>query len=209
MVHVNASGAPGGSYYIYKFESSRVDASASTQGTSTTRACSRAQDATGGGSAVEQRVSWNQADAACRAAGMRLCKVTRSGGAIVTDEWGFACQAGQTCSSGPIRTPAATARDLQCLRHESWQGGRLRLARKLRDGRGPGHRQSSEHVYDMSGNLAEWTDDRRDVSTPRSVGGRRLGTAIYTTRGGAFDSFFRGMACDFTGTQLAPDVLLP
>jgi hypothetical protein len=62
----------------------------------------------------------------------------------------------------------------------------------------------------MSGNVAEWTDDRRDVlDTTVSSAGAGADTAIYTTRGGAFDSFFLGMACDFTGTQLHPTFSYP
>ena len=57
----------------------------------------------------------------------------------------------------------------------------------------------------MSGNLAEWTDDRRDIpDTTGTPPGAGSATAIYTTRGGAYDSFFRGMACDFLGAQLHP-----
>ena len=53
--------------------------------------------------------------------------------------------------------------------------------------------------------VAEWTDDRRDIAdTGGSPPGAGLPSTIYTTRGGAYDSFFRGMACDFMGTQVHP-----
>jgi Sulfatase-modifying factor enzyme 1/Putative metal-binding motif len=203
VVHVAATGAPGGGYYIYKFESSRADASATSQGTSITRACSRAQNGSGGMILPWSSVTWDQADVACRAAGMRLCRATRSGGDLVTDEWGFACQAGQTCSSG-VYPYACSYSAAAC------NGADANLGKAVTCGSRSGcvtvgdldPSSSSDQVFDMSGNVAEWTDDRRDT-------GASLDTAIYTTRGGAFDSFFRGMACDFTGTQLHPTFSYP
>ena len=203
MVHVNAAGAPGGGYYIYKFESSRADASATSQGASAARACSRAQDGTGGMVLPWSSVTWNQSDAACRAAGMRLCRAIRTGADIVTDEWGFACQAGQTCSSGAY--PYACSYSATAC-----NGADTNLGKAAACGSRSGcvtvgdldPSSSSDQLFDMSGNVAEWTDDRRDT-------GASLDTAIYTTRGGAFDSFFRGMACDFTGTQLHPTFSYP
>ena len=211
MVHVSATGAPGGGYYIYKFESSRADASATAQGVSATRACSRAQDGAGGVVLPWSSVTWNQADAACRAAGMRLCRAVRSGGAIVTDEWGFACQGGQTCSSGAYPY-ACSYNSAAC------NGADSNLGTAAACGSRSGcvtvgdldPSSSSDQVFDMSGNVAEWTDDRRDIlDTSGAPAGAGLDTAIYTTRGGAFDSFFRGMACDFTGTQLHPTFSYP
>jgi formylglycine-generating enzyme required for sulfatase activity len=148
-------------------------------------------------------VTWNQSDAACRAAGMRLCRTIRTGGDIVTDEWGFACQAGQTCSSGAY--PYACSYSATAC-----NGADTNLGKAAACGSRSGcvtvgdldPSSSSDQLFDMSGNVAEWTDDRRDT-------GASLDTAIYTTRGGAFDSFFRGMACDFTGTQLHPTFSYP
>jgi hypothetical protein len=202
-VHVNVSGAPGSSYYIYSFESSRVDANAGTQGTSTARACSLAQNASGAAVLPWSNVSWSDADAACRKSGMRLCKVTRLGGAIVTDEWGFACQAGQTCSAG---YPYGCTYSASTCNASDMKLGQAVACGSLASCVTTGDLDTvttGEHVYDMSGNLAEWTDDRRDVlDTTAPSAGAGSATSIYTTRGGAFDSFYRGAACDFTGTEL-------
>jgi hypothetical protein len=210
-VHVNASGAPGGGYYIYKFESSRADASAASQGTSTSRACSRAQDGKGGLVLPWSGVTWNQADAACRAAGMRLCKVARTAGNIVTDEWGFACQAGQSCASGLY--PYACSYNAATCNGADMNLGKAVACGSLASCITSGDldtASTSDQVFDMSGNVAEWTDDRRDIlDTTGSPAGAGGDTTIYTTRGGAFDSFFRGMACDFTGTQLYPTFAYP
>ena len=204
-VHVTAASA---AYYIYKYEASRPDASAALQGETTARACSRALDSAGGRVLPWSNVTWNQADAACRAAGMRLCRTTRAGGVVVTDEWGFACQAGQTCTGGnyPYNT-SCTYSATAC------NGVDANLAKAVGCGSLSGcvtvgdldTSSSSDQVFDLSGNLAEWTDDRRDIpDTGGSPAGAGTPSAIYTTRGGAFDSFFRGLACDFTGTQLHP-----
>lgn len=205
VVHVNAAGAPG-DYYIHRFEASRPDASATAQGSATARACSRSTDGAGGRVLPWSSLTWNQADAACRAAGMRLCRATRTGGALVTDEWGFACQAGQSCASGFYPYGCAYS-SVAC------NGVDLNLGQAVPCGSRSGcvtvgdldTSSGSDQVYDLSGNLAEWTDDRRDIAdTTGSPAGAGSATAIYTTRGGAYDSFFRGMACDFTGSELHP-----
>jgi len=206
VVHVNVSGAPGGSYYIYRYESSRADAAAASQGTSTTRACSRAQGAGGGGVLPWSSVTWNQADAACRAAGMRLCRAVRAAGVVTSDEWGFACQAGQTCAAGyypyGCSYSASACNGVDHALGGAAACGSLSGCATVGD---LDSASSNDNVFDLSGNLAEWTDDRRDiVDTAGSPPGAGAETAIYTLRGGAFDSFFPGMACDFTETQVHP-----
>ncbi|HEX7597191.1 MAG TPA: MopE-related protein, partial [Polyangia bacterium] len=97
VVHVTATGAPAGGYYIFSYEASHPDATATSSGTASARACSRA----GGGVLPWNTVTWVVADSACRAAGMRLCKTTRSAtDAVTADEWGFACALGKTCVGG-------------------------------------------------------------------------------------------------------------
>jgi hypothetical protein len=206
VVHVDVTGAPGGGYYIYRYESSRVDASDTSQGELTTRACSRAQGPAGGGVLPWSMVTWNQADAACRAAGMRLCRAVRAAGAITSDEWGFACQAGRACAAGFY--PYACSYDANACNGSDHSLGSAAVCGSLASCATAGDLDSAtadDKVFDMSGNLAEWTDDRRDVAnTAGSPEGAGSETAIYTTRGGAFDSFFPGMACDFTGTEVHP-----
>ncbi len=206
VVRVNASNAPGGSYYIYRYESSRPDASATAQGASIARACSRAQGPDGAGVLPWSSVTWNQADAACRAAGMRLCRAIRAAGFVTSDEWGFACRAGQTCAGAyPYACSYAAS---------ACNGAELGLASAVACGslaecstKGDLDTEStSDQVFDLSGNLAEWTDDRRDIQdTAGAPAGAGTDSAIYTLRGGAFDSFVGGMTCDFMGTQVHPN----
>jgi hypothetical protein len=203
VVHVTAAGAPGGGYYIYAYEASRPDSSSTSAGTATTRACSRAVNAGGGGVLPWNSISWVGANAACRASGMRLCKTTRGGDAAVTaDEWGFACSLGKTCTSGcypygesydPSRCNGAEANRnavatvgsaSQCV-----ASGDLDPA------------DASEAVFDLSGNLAEWTDDPR--------GSLADGRQIYTCRGGAYDSYSVGLGCAFMATVVAQDFSYP
>ena len=207
VVHVNVSGAPGGSYYIYKFESSRADATATSQGAATARACSRSRNGAGSAVLPWSSVTWNQADAACRAAGMRLCRVTRSGDTVITDEWGTACLGGRSCPTGGYYPYACAYSATAC------NGSDTNLGQAAACGSLSGcitvgdldSTSSADQVFDLSGNLAEWTDDQRDIP-PASAGSA---TAIYTTRGGAYDSFFPGMACDFMGTQVHPTFSFP
>ncbi len=205
LVHVNAPGAPG-DYFIYRFEASRADATATTQGIASARACSRAVAAAGGPVLPWSGVTWTQADAACRGAGMRLCRVTRAGGQVSADEWGFACHAGRACPDGGYPYGCGYGADA-CNGVDAGVGQAVACGARsgcvtvgdLDTG------SADDQVYDLSGNLAEWTDDRRDIAdTGGSPPGAGLPSTIYTTRGGAYDSFFRGMACDFMGTQVHP-----
>jgi hypothetical protein len=211
IVHVNASGAPGGGYYIYKYEASRVDATATSSGASAARACSRAQSGAGGAVLPWSGMTWNQADAACRAAGLRLCKVVRAGGVATSDEWGFACQFGQSCTGSyypySCSYSAAACNGLDMNLGTAVACGSLSGCATVGD---LDTTSGGDQLFDMSGNLAEWTDDRRDIpDTSGTPAGAGSATAIYTTRGGAFDSFFRGMACDFTDTELHPTFSFP
>jgi hypothetical protein len=212
IVHVGATGAPEGGYYIYKYEASRVDASATAEGASATRACSRALNAGGAQVLPWSSLTWNQADVACRAAGMRLCRVVRSVGGIGSDEWGFACQAGQSCANGAY--PYACAYSATACNGSDKNLGGAVACGSLASCATVGDldpSSSNDQVFDLSGNLAEWTDDRRDTGVDSQGLPIAAGSAasIYTIRGGAFDSFSNGMACDFMGTQLHPTFSYP
>jgi hypothetical protein len=200
VVHVTAAGAPGNGYYIYSYEASRVDASATSMGSSSARACSRATSAPNTGVLPWSSVTWVAADAACRAAGMRLCK---GGDAATADEWGFACELGKTCTSGCY--PYGSSYDATlCNGAESNLNAAVAVGsfKKCITSGDLDSASTDEAVFDMSGNLAEWTDDLRG---PPLADGRN----IYTVRGGAFDSFSVGLGCSFMAAALAQDFSYP
>ena len=202
MVHVTAAGAPNNGYYIYSYEASRADATATSAGSSSTRACSRQPSATGTGVLPWSSVTWAAANTACRAAGMRLCKATRNNDIVTADEWGFVCELGNVCTSGcypygstydatlcngaeaNLNTSAPVGSFGKCI-----TSGNLDPA------------SSGEAVFDMSGNLAEWTDDLRGTTSD--------GRNMYTIRGGAYDSFSIGLNCTFMATTLAQNFSYP
>jgi formylglycine-generating enzyme required for sulfatase activity len=202
VVHVAAAGAPGNGYNIYSYEASRVDANATSAGSASLRACSRRTNATGTGVLPWSSVTWAAADAACRAAGMRLCKTTRTNDAVTSDEWGFACALGQTCTNGcyPYGSSydASRCNGAEANRNAAATVGSFSLCATSGD---LDPAVTGEAVFDMSGNLAEWTDDSRGTLAD--------GRKIYTVRGGAFDSFSVGLGCTFMASALAQNFSYP
>ncbi|MBI4509974.1 MAG: SUMF1/EgtB/PvdO family nonheme iron enzyme [Deltaproteobacteria bacterium] len=195
-----AAGGSLGTYVIYAYEASRPDATAASPGLVETRACSSA------GRIPWPSASWNEAQAACQAAGLRLCKVYRSGcsggccnGPILADEWGRSCQGGGT-PPGDFEYPYGdTYQPLSCNGSDydpitstasnedlAIQAGSLLMCK------------SEGSVYDLSGNLKEWTDDPRCAA----------GSVVHTLRGGSFDNHSTGLTCDFQFTVAEPDFAL-
>ncbi len=125
---------------------------------------------------------------------------------MVTDEWGFACRANQACSGSSY--PYGCAYSSTACNGVAVGLGQAATCGLFASCATAGHVDSAggdDRIYDLSGNLAEWTDDRRDIAdTTGSPAGAGGASAIYTTRGGAYDSFFPGMTCDFTGSELHP-----
>ena len=202
VVHVAAADAPGGGYYIYRYEASRGDANATSAGSSSARACSRPSSATGTGVLPWSSVTWSAADAACRAAGMRLCQVTRNNSTVIADEWGFACTLGKTCTSGCY--PYAASYDAALCNGAEANLNAVATVGSFNQCTTSGNLDPSDAgaaVFDMSGNLAEWTDDLRGTLAD--------GRKVYTIRGGAFDSFSVGLGCSFMAATLAQDFSYP
>jgi hypothetical protein len=200
LVHVTAAGHD---YYIYRYEASRPDATAMDPGTKEGRACSRKPaDA---GVRPWTLVTQGQAQAACAAAGMRLCRVQRatacSSDTVVDDEWGLACSAGLICPDTTARAypygcgyQAAACNGVDRAAMSSMgAGANLQCASADLDGATPG----DQVAYDLSGNVAEWTDDCRGMLNDGS--GRRA----YTLRGGSFNSVAQALRCDFMSLVVA------
>jgi hypothetical protein len=195
LVHVTAGG---NDFYIYKYEATRADATPDDQGHADKRSCSRLP--TPAGLRPWTLVAFDQASHACAAAGMRLCKVTRatpcSSTAIVADEWGAACTAGLSCGGAPQSYPygcsyaAAACNGADQSRDDTVATGTS--AQCVSGDLGGGQTAS-----DLSGNVAEWTDDCRGTL------GDGTDRKEYTLRGGSFTSIANALTCNFGSLVVA------
>jgi len=159
----------GKSVVMYKYEASRPDADNANMGIVQTRACSTNNKIPWAGS------TFAQAQAACSAAGMRLCKVTRDGsGNITSDEWGRFCAG----SGGRVWPYGNTFGSTTCngSAYDPVPGG-VNEDISVATGSLSGC-ISQDAALDMSGNLKEYTDDARVAGTQ----------TVYTLRGGSFDN---------------------
>lgn len=164
LVQVQSDGL---SFYIYRHEASRPDATAESGGTRNDRACGRA------GVIPWTFVTFDAAAAACAAANKRLC---------TESEWRAACESAQsrfpygnsyepqTCN-GADHGPSVDPGEPSTL---------------LPTGSLPSC-QSTAGALDLSGNVKEWTDDLRDTTSD--------GTPIYVVRGGSYESPELGLGC--------------
>ncbi len=176
--------------YIYEYEATRPDASGTSQGGNSTRACANL------GVLPWSNVTETQAAAACGAIRdsannpMRLC---------TAPEWQQACE-GPTPPAPPLWsfTPGRQTYTAQVCNDENeaatpavWatgtQGafGAAKLCYSDWSAVDPG--PAVNRIYDMSGNLMEWT------STTVSSGG----STYFKVRGGAFTSPQGGATCEF------------
>jgi formylglycine-generating enzyme required for sulfatase activity len=181
-VQVRASPA----LWIMAYEASRPDATSSAPGVLTHTACSE-----------PMRMPWvnvtqSQAASACTAAGGRLCTET---------EWQLACQAGMGCTWS-FASACTTLSTTTCNfnEYDTTPGGGDDDA-VLPAGSLPMcyARWAAGNVYDLSGNVAEWT------STSRSSG---AGT-VFVVRGGSTTTPSGGATCSFDFVVAAPTVTLP
>ncbi|MFO0681502.1 MAG: SUMF1/EgtB/PvdO family nonheme iron enzyme [Sandaracinus sp.] len=134
MVHVARGGMD---YWIYEFEASRPDASATSAGLTTARSCSSP------GVVPWTRVSYADASAACAAAGFRLCTAA---------EWQTACSSGSAYPYGPSYDETTCNGADRMVTPATLPTGSLASC------------ETAEGALDMSGNVKEWTSDRQGTS---------------------------------------------
>lgn len=163
---------------MYRYEASRPDSTSGSAGFVETRSCS-----------VSNRMPWaggdyDEARNACRAAGMRLCQVTRNGQGLVTaDEWGRFCEGSANRTFPYGNTYSGTA--CNGAEYDPLPGG-SNQDQAIATG-SLATCTSANLSLDQSGNLKEWVDDARTVG----------GQSVRTLRGGSFDNFEHGLTCDF------------
>ncbi len=175
------------SFFIDTYEASRPDADSVLPGVAEHRACS---------SPDKQpwvNVSWTEADAACTAAGKRLC---------TEEEWELAC-AGTADNMFPYGNDyddeACNGKDY----NPNCSGEDVDLALPTGTDYGcppPGDNacESEFSAFDMSGNVEEWTATQVLLDPPS-----------YQVRGGSFDSVGLGLTCQFDFTVLTESASAP
>ncbi len=166
-----------GSVWVYKYEASRVDADATKQGGADGRSCSRS------GVMPWSVVNFVKAQESCRRSGMRLCSAT---------DWTAACKDGRgACSANYFPYDCATFSDSTC------NGAERNLAVPERVGNAASCKTPTGGIFDLSGNVAEWTDEQRGTT----AGGKR----IFAVRGGSISTFQPALTCDNTKLSFSED----
>ena len=178
MLHIVRGGLD---FWIGRQEASHPDATTAAVGVSTRRAC------TNPGVRPWSRVSFADAQAACVAAGKRLC---------TAGEWREACEGASTRSYPYGNTYA----DATCngADRDAIPGGMIDNLESLTGALAMC--QTEDGAFDMSGNVKEWTNDARGT-----VGAQ----TIYVIRGGSYDSPELGLSCGTDLSRATADTLLP
>jgi hypothetical protein len=185
MVHITHHAL---NFYIYKYEASRPDSTAAEGGISSARACSKAS------AQPWSHVTFAAATAACAASGLRLCTAA---------EWKAACE-GSTVPTPPAESyPYGLNYDAaKCngTNYDTMPGGAIDN-NQLASG-AMNMCVSSDGLFDMSGNLKEWTNDMQGTvgSPPEN---------IYVLRGGSFESPQLGLTCQTALSQASASTVLP
>jgi hypothetical protein len=161
-------------FRIYAYEASRPDSNALSSGANASRACSKPLVM------PWATVTKDQADAACAAAGKRLCSAA---------EWQLACAGNggltypygssympNACNGNDYDPDCAGADNDVMMPTGSVYGCPTKPAQSAC--------VSAFGAFDMSGNLKEWTSTA-------------AGSSVFKVRGGAYDSPAGGLSCQF------------
>jgi len=191
--------AGGGTVRVMRYEASRGDATATAPGSAARTACARANVV------PWTNVTLSQANAACCALNASgTCDAGGSGWRLCdAPDWETACEGPAGSCDWSYATSCATSSSLTCNGEEhdcdASRAGDQDCLYTTGSPTFPSCRTSwgaAGDVYDMSGNVREWTATQ---STP----------GFYQVRGGSYASVETGRACDFTFTVSTATVPSP
>ena len=178
--------------WMYAYEASRIDATDTQSGIITSRTCSRA------GVLPWTNITYNEALAACQSAGMKLCSL---------NDWIAGCR-GSSGTCNWAFTPSASGK--ACNDYESLGGNGCNGHDVNASAASPGMDVlkvtgsmpecfadfgGAGHVFDLSGNVKEWTTG--SMSPDQNP-----------LRGGSYNNSPVGLRCDFDFTVGAPELRL-
>jgi hypothetical protein len=170
-------------FWIDTYEASHPDASASSTGVGTARACSKT------GVLPWRGATFAAAQSACAAAGKTLCTGT---------QWQTACK-----SAANTTWPYGNVFEPQYCNTETFDGipGGADDDVLIATGQRPqcvASWASGGQIFDMSGNLKEWTND---------ITGQSNGIDLAVQRGGSYATPSAGSTCEFRLTRAAVNVV--
>jgi hypothetical protein len=169
-------------YWVYRYEASRPDATTALDGAQDHRSCSN------GNVQAWASVTETEAALACAGAGRRLCSES---------EWQLACAgaSGLTFPYGNAYDPnACNGGDRTCGSGFDYPTGANYCAPGS-----PSACVSPSGAVDMSGNLREWTSTTVPGSTPPA----------YRIHGGSYDDTLYALSCGFNFIALPASFYLP
>lgn len=165
----------GTTFFIYTYEASRPDSDLISAGSATHRSCSKPD------AQPWRNITWTEANQACMDAGLRLCTEA---------EWELSCAGlmdktypygntydGQACNGSDYDFDCTGADDDIALPTGTPYGCPVPPMMSAC--------VSDFGVYDMSGNVREWTSTQVFAGPP----------ATYRVRGGGFDNIEQGLTC--------------
>jgi MYXO-CTERM domain-containing protein len=171
-----------GKFLIQPYEVSRPDATDTSQGVSSVRPCSRA------GVLPWTNITYPDAKVVCESIGLRLCtendwQQACQGGGTTKCSWSYTPASGGTCNDFESHATACNGKEYGNAASEPGEwllpaGGLAECYANF---------GAAGKVYDMSGNVKEWT------SSASSPGANPI-------RGGSMNNIASGLKCDFSFT---------